>query len=438
MHLNQLLRCFAIGCSAVVLATLLCSGLFRQVQADELRRTALVKAVAKAKAGVVAVTGSRELPRNDSTPDNMKRVARGMGAGVVIDPRGYILTSHHVVEDLDKIRVILEDGSEYPARLLKFQRTLDLALIKISPQQPMAVIPLGRSDDLMLGESVALIGNSYGYRHTVSRGVISAAARNVQLDDDRMFRGLIQTDAPMNPGNSGGPLINLHGEMIGMSIAIRSEAQNIGFAVPIDQILQSAVTLLQPQASPGFIATTIRAANGAPRAVVKSVDAGTPAQKAGLQTGDVIIQAGNLSVQNALDVQRAMVELKSGDRLAFQVQRRGKQHKVAFRTTGPLPLDEVWTTLGIRAAPTDAATLTRLGYSYRGGMVVSQVRGGSPADIGGVKPGDTLVAIGSWETLSQGNLVYIVRSQPYLTGGMTFSVIRGRQLVRGQITAAGN
>ncbi len=432
MHLQTHFRIFAVGCTAWLAV---CFVLWQPSGADELRRTALVKAVAKAKPGVVAVTGSRDLPRDADTPSNMKRVARGMGAGVVIDPRGYILTSYHVVEDLDKIRIIVEDGAGYPARLVRFQRSLDLALLKISPTKPLAVIPLGRSDDLMLGESVALIGNSYGYKHTVSRGVVSSTSRDVQLDDDRMFEGLIQTDAPMNPGNSGGPLINLHGDMIGMSIAIRAEAQNIGFAVPVDQIMESAVTLLKPQASTGFVATTVRTEGGTPAAVVKTVDAGAPAQQAGLQTGDVIVQVGRTTVKHALDVSRALVDLKKGEQVTLQIQRQNKQMNVALRTSAPLIADEVWTTLGLRGAPAAGAALSRYGLTYRGGMLVSQVRGDSPAASGGVRPGDILVSLGSWETLSQGNLVYIVRSRPYQNGGMAVAVVRDGQLVRSQLPA---
>ena len=140
----------------------------------------------------------------------MPRVS-GMGSGVLIDGRGYILTNHHVVDKVQGIVVQLFDGTSYAARVLQFDAVMDLAVLKIDPAHSLAAIKLGTSSDLMVGETVITIGNAFGYENTVSVGIVSALHRDVTLSDDQVYRNLIQTDACINPGNSGGPLINIDG-----------------------------------------------------------------------------------------------------------------------------------------------------------------------------------------------------------------------------------
>src|SRR5262249_12102784 len=138
----------------------------------------------------------------------------GMGTGIVVDPRGYIVTNQHVVEDVQVIRVRLADGTLSSARVLARDPESDLALLKIDLSRPLPVMPLGTSSDLMVGETVLTVGNAYGYEHTASQGIVSAVGRDVTLNKDVQYKSLIQTDACINPGNSGGPLLNVHGELV--------------------------------------------------------------------------------------------------------------------------------------------------------------------------------------------------------------------------------
>ena len=170
-----------------------------------------------------------------------------MGTGTIIDERGYILTNYHVVSDVRRIEVTLDDGRGCMAELVAYDAAADLAVIKIPATKPLPVIRIGTSADLMEGESVIALGNAFGYEQTVTRGIISALGRDVQVSDTQSYDDLIQTDASINPGNSGGPLLNIDGEMIGVNVAVRAGAQGIGFAIPIDSALNVAAKLLNVQ-----------------------------------------------------------------------------------------------------------------------------------------------------------------------------------------------
>src|SRR5262245_2962627 len=182
------------------------------------RRTPVVDVVERVKAAVVNIQSERTA-RADLPPDffaqapSQSRV-NGMGTGILLDPRGYIVTNHHVVEDVTLIRVRLADGSTHGARVVARDAESDLALLKIDAGRPLPVMPLGTAADLMVGETVIAIGNAYGYDHTVTVGVVSAIKRDVTLNKDISYKALIQTDASINPGNSGGPLLNINGDLV--------------------------------------------------------------------------------------------------------------------------------------------------------------------------------------------------------------------------------
>src|SRR5262249_37788488 len=150
--------------------------------------------------------------------ENQRPRISGMGTGVILDPRGFVLTNQHVVDKVQGIEVHLNDGTTYPARLLDQDEAMDLAMLKVDAGRPLPAIALGSSADLMVGEDVITIGNAYGYENTVSVGIVSALNRNVTLSDEQVYRNLIQTDACINPGNSGGPLLNIEGELIGINV----------------------------------------------------------------------------------------------------------------------------------------------------------------------------------------------------------------------------
>src|SRR5215471_11425679 len=212
------------------------------------RRDQVVDVYDRLKPAVVNIHSERTVTAPAEDPFNRQPVqpqrVNGMGTGIVLDPRGYVLTNFHVVDDVNSLRVRLYDGTGYSARVLVLDKEADLALIKIDPAKPLPVIGFGTSSDLMVGESVIAIGNAYGYEHSVTDGRVSFKGRDVTLNKDMGYKNLIQTSAPINPGNSGGPLLNVMGEVVGLNVAIRAGAQNIGFALPIDFVIGKAADLI--------------------------------------------------------------------------------------------------------------------------------------------------------------------------------------------------
>lgn len=177
---------------------------------------------------------------------NVKRTS--LGSGFIIHESGYIVTNAHVVDQADEVEVVFADGSELPAEILAADSRNDLAIIKVElpDGKVLQAVTLGTASDLMPGETTIAIGNPLGYQHTVTRGIVSAVNRSMQLTDDWEMKDLIQTDTPINPGNSGGPLFNVYGQLIGINTAIRGDAQNIGFAIPVDQLLKLLPELMNP------------------------------------------------------------------------------------------------------------------------------------------------------------------------------------------------
>ena len=234
-----------------------------------------------------------------------------MGTGVIIDSRGYIITNYHVVDGVREILVTLADGHRQTAKLFARDLETDLAVIKIDARTPLPEIPMGTSSDLMTGETVIAVGNAFGYEHTVTRGIVIALHRSVQVSDAQFYDDLIQTDASINPGNSGGPLLNIDGEMIGINVAVRAGAQGIGFAIPVDKVTAVAVGLLA-SCNAGKVRMGMATANDASPSsqgmVVGAVEAQSPAAAAGLLAGDVVTGVDDAEVSRPLDFQRAMLD----------------------------------------------------------------------------------------------------------------------------------
>ncbi len=191
------------------------------------RHTFVVSAIERVRGAVVNIHSERTVPAPGGDaypiPSPPNRV-NGMGTGIVIDPRGYLVTNHHVIDEVTALRVKLADGSQTNAVIVARSPEIDLAVLKINTPAPLPVMPIGTAADLLVGETVIAIGNAYGYEHSVSLGIVSAVKRDVSLNKDMAYKGLIQTDAAINPGNSGGPLVNVHGEMVGVNVAIRAGA----------------------------------------------------------------------------------------------------------------------------------------------------------------------------------------------------------------------
>jgi len=419
------------------------------VPASELRNSPIVKAIQDTEPAVVNIHGQKTVRAENASFGTSPAVrhVNGMGTGIVIDPRGYILTNYHVVEGVGNIQVSLSDGKTSVARLVSNDPKTDLAVIKIDAKEPLPVVRFGTSCDLMKGEQVIAIGNAFGYEHTVTRGIISALHRNVQVSDEQKYNDLIQCDASINPGNSGGPLLNIDGQVIGINVATRVGAQGIGFAIPIDETLDIAARLVSTETlektAHGIIGKT-RNEPGHKQFVVGNVRAESPAGKAGLKAGDVITAVNSHTVESALDIELALLGTKPGHDVEIELVRDTLAQTTKLtptqlsRTTPKSALaDKSWSTLGLKLAVTDADDFKSLSTRYRGGLTVLDVRPGSPAAQQGIRRGDILVGMHIWETISLENIAYILeRDDLAKPEGIVFYIIRGSDTLYGHMRLA--
>jgi len=417
------------------------------LRGSEARRSALVRAVEAARASVVNIRGEKTLGSvPDGRVDGARRV-NGMGTGVVIDPRGYVITNHHVVDGVREIQVTLANESRHIARLVRRDPETDLAMIKFEPSEPLPVIKIGTSSDLMLGESVIAVGNAYGYPHTVTRGIVSALHRSVQVSDAQHYDDLIQTDASINPGNSGGPLLNIDGEMIGINVAVRAGAQGIGFAIPVDKVMAVATELMAAQsAEKNWHGLQLKSvdSNQAHSVVVAAVEEKSPAESAGLKPGDIITQVGSAKAERPLDVHRALVDLSAGEQVPLSVRRGEEKLSLAVTLGKPAasakPANRlIWDTLGVELKPLPTQEFEQQYRTpYRGGLLVSAVRPQSPAAEQGLRRGDVLVGLHVWETVAVEHVNYVLGRPDFNTfNPLRFIILRGKDSFYGFLPVAG-
>jgi serine protease Do len=419
------------------------------------RVTPVVLAVRQARTAVVSIRGQKTVlepaAAGDASATETPRQVNGMGTGTIIDERGYILTNYHVVADVRRIEVTMDDGRSFVGDTVAFDASADLAIVKIPASKPLPTIRIGTSCDLMVGESVIALGNAFGYEQTVTRGIISALGRDVQVSDTQAYDDLIQTDASINPGNSGGPLLNIDGEMIGVNVAVRAGAQGIGFAIPIDNALQVASKLLNVERlrgrSHGLVTQAEKAADG-PIRVAKVEDA-SPAEKIGIQPGDEIVRIGSQTVNRPIDLERAFLDRASGEAVSVEVRRNGQTMNLdlALAELPPRPVAtpavltgndaRVWDLFGLNLSEEPHGTFERRNTRYRGGMHVNSVRPNSPASQEGILPGDILVGMQKWETASDQDIQYIA-TRPNLDqmGKLKFYVLRGQNTLYGHLNVA--
>jgi serine protease Do len=262
----------------------------------------------------------------------------GLGSGVIIDKRGLVLTNFHVIKGADEIIVRLSDKREFRGQILGTDTKTDLALVRFQPDQHvLTVAPLGNSDALRVGEWAIAIGNPFGLDQTVTVGVISATGRSdVGI---ATYENFIQTDASINPGNSGGPLVNLKGEVVGINTAIVAAGQGIGFAIPINMVKRVVDQLVaKGKVIRGWIGVSLQplspelaqslGLDGTQGAVVGSTMAGSPAARAGLQQGDVILSYNRVPIEDYRHVQRLVAETGVGKTVTLEVLRKKQRVQV--------------------------------------------------------------------------------------------------------------
>jgi len=276
-----------------------------------------------------------------------------VGSGFIISSDGYILTNHHVIEGATKVSVTVKGFSgPFEAKVIGTDSELDLAVLKINSEKELPYLKLGDSDQMRVGDWVIAIGNPYRLDHTVTVGVISAKGRPLSITDKitgktRVFKDLIQTDAAINPGNSGGPLISLKGEVIGINTAVNAEAQGIGFAIPINTAKEVLDELIRTGGvSRPYIGVYLQDItkelasyldlNSTEGALIRYVVPDSPAEKAGLRQGDVILKINNKPIKSSRDVSDIVSNTEIGQKLELLIYRNGRTKSVTV-TVGKKP-----------------------------------------------------------------------------------------------------
>jgi serine protease Do len=368
----------------------------------ELRRDETVRAVEKVLPSVVNISSKTVVQRRgfffNWWRDYWSPFAEEMppqfsvGSGVIIDEEGYILTNVHVVEDATEIVVTLSDKRTYPAELIIGTRKSDVALLKIrgKPGEKFIPIKFAADDDLYLGETVIALGNPFGLGGSVSKGILSSKTRRTNAKDQILdVEDWIQTDAAINPGNSGGPLVNLDAELIGLNVAIYKEGQGIGFAIPVKRISESLSEIFTPEAlrSYWFGAQFKSTTNGISTI---SVETGSPADKAGLRPTDIIVKINNVVPKSVFSANREIIASSERQSVAFQIL-RGREYKALTVRLVPEKLhfnsEMIRQKLGISVRELTPQAAGSLGLIMNGGLVVTAIEEGSPADNAGFQQG---------------------------------------------------
>lgn len=275
--------------------------------------------------------------------DQIGNQLRTTGAGVLIRPDGYILTSLHVVQSAENIKVTLKNGKSFEAKVVGKDGFADLAVIKIAAAG-LPVVKFGDPDKLRLGQWVIAIGNPYAYENSVSAGLISGLHREAKNFTPAFgartgVLTFIQTDVPLNPGSSGGPLINLQGEVVGINSFIRDEAQNIGFAIPANTAKRIGEEIVQRGSAPHpYLGVEMRDPDEMPTGAalvsgveVTKVKVPSPANNAGIQVGDLIVEMDSSTVQTPADVSKVVASHSIGDRVSVHVKRAGADKNLNVR-----------------------------------------------------------------------------------------------------------
>jgi len=341
---------------------------------------------------------------------------QSLGSGVIVSSDGYIITNYHVVSNAEKIRVTLFDKRTFNGKVIGADPKTDIAVVKISAGG-LPVLPWGDSDRLQVGEFVLAIGNPFGLSHTVTMGIISAVGRaNVGIAD---YEDFIQTDAAINPGNSGGPLVGIHGDLIGINTAIFSKSggyQGIGFAVPSNMARSIMEQLVKEgKVVRGWLGITIQELtpemakkfgyDGVKGALVGEALAGSPAERGGIRSGDIVLKYGGKDVEGPAELKNMVARSRPGEKVPVVLLRDRKQLRLIV-SIGDQPGEQerpearpasgspssIFSGLSVINLTGDIARQLDL-EGGESGVVVVGVRAGSPAEVAGLRRGDLIQEI---------------------------------------------
>jgi serine protease Do len=355
----------------------------------------------------------------DQLPKDFRQ--RSLGSGFIIDKDGLILTNNHVVEKTDEIKVKLADKREFKAEIIGRDPKTDLALIRIKADTPLEPLPLGDSEKLDVGDWVIAIGNPFGLGHTVTAGIVSAKFRQIGASS---YDNFIQTDASINPGNSGGPLLNTKGEVVGINSAIFTQtggSVGIGFAIPINMAKDLLPQLKKGKVVRGWLGVLIQKITPELKdkldlkdekgALVADVVSGGPAEKAGIERGDVIVSFDGKEIGEMSELPYVVASTPVGKTVTVEVIRKGQKKALRvevgeLKEEGePTAVDEAEPNLGLTLKEITPELARNFRLSETSGLVVVKVEANSPAAEAGVAPGDIILEVdqSSVETLGEFN-----------------------------------
>lgn len=393
-------------------------------EAQHARRTPVVEVFEQARDAVVNVNTTRVVrPRRllfNSALDDIFRIGprrrqgvetHSVGSGAVIHPSGYIVTNAHVIAQGSDISVTFVDDRTLPAEIVAADPSIDLAVLKVSASRPLESLKLGSSEDILIGETVVAIGNPLGYGHTVTTGIVSALNRSLEFPD-REFGGLIQTDTAINPGNSGGPLLNINAELIGINTAIRGDAQNIGFAIPVKRLWDELPRLLDIERHQRV---RVGLAVDGLRGTINRVQPDSPADRAGLEPGDRVVSFDRRPIASGIDYYVRLQQREPGDEIRLEVN-RGDQRLQRTLEIEPIPLPDggelARERLGLELVEITPQVRRRYDLPRYVNLITESVERGSPADRAGILPGDVILRIERVPTASLTDLGLVLERVP--------------------------
>jgi serine protease Do len=384
------------------------------------RRSDIVQVVEKVAPAVVNIAAEQIVRRRTSLFDEFffgidprrgNDKSQSLGSGVIIDPKGVILTNDHVISGASRILATTKSGQELECEVIGSDADNDLAVLRVrNPRGSLPTIRLGTSSDLLIGETIVAIGNPFGLSNTVTAGVVSALGRSVRGDQNqRLYTDFIQIDAPINPGNSGGPVVNIDGDMIGIATAIIGGAQGIGFATPVDRARRIVDDLLRfgevRAVWIGVRGRTITSGDDGsadrPRGYrVRSVFAGSPAARAGIRTGDVIVSLDGSPIESQDAFETALASRGPGRPMKLVLRSGGTDRTVTLQGQAPPP------DLGVQTLR------DQLGISLsavRGGLRITVADRSGPAARAGIESGDLLLALDGTRVASVNDVNHVLQ-----------------------------
>ncbi len=410
---------------------------------ENLRRTFVVKVVEANRDSVVNINTTQIIrQRFDQDPffrffggmpqqQDVKRTS--LGSGFIVHASGVIVTNAHVVDGADEVEVIMADGSRLPAQILAADTQDDLAVLKIEApaNHKLRPVELGDSSDLMIGEPVIAIGDPLGFQHTVTTGVVSATNRVVQVSQEWKLTGLVQTDTAINPGNSGGPLMNAYGQVIGICSAIRGDAQNIGFAIPVGKLRELIPELMNPRAvnQVDVGGQLVEKTKVEPPAKLHTEVFWKPA---GAATMEPITSINGVKVANIVEASVELLKCQKGQKLVLGGPGANVEVlvKAAEMSNGQRLAKAV---MGIEVRELSAAELAKMGGKKSAGLLITGVAATGPGADGGLKAGDVISQVGRYRITDLSSLAVLLGEIKDAVPADVF-VIRKGQVGRARLT----